>query len=141
MNFDIFKRYHSEIVMYCQCIEHDLRLIYSYMHKADPAGNLDKLSKYTLGNLISELRKLDNSDGKPNISRDDYNFLMKMTPKRNYWCHRCFEDFIYNNNWEYSTRYSKICKQLEEEHAEFKRVSGILEEIRLELVKKYSRNN
>ena len=65
MTFEQFKIYHSETIMYCQCIEHDLKWIYSYMHKGDQYENFEKLEKTTLGTLVKKLKELDNSDGKP----------------------------------------------------------------------------
>ena len=63
--------------MCCQIIEGDLKWIYAFMHKGDPAETRSKVSNYTLGQIVNKLKKPDNSDGKPYISASDYNFLTK----------------------------------------------------------------
>jgi hypothetical protein len=54
------------------------------MHTGDLDENFRFISKRTLGQAVTLLKKLDNEDNKPNISASDYNFLMQMTEKRNY---------------------------------------------------------
>lgn len=49
MNFDEFKILHSETIMYYQVVEHDLKLIYAYMHEGDVNDNLDRVENMTLG--------------------------------------------------------------------------------------------
>ncbi len=84
MNFEEFKILHSEVVMCCQCLENDIKWIYSYMKKGDPLQNFDDLEKKTFGQIVRELRKLDYSDDKPYISKSDYDFLEKLADKRNF---------------------------------------------------------
>ncbi len=139
MTFEQFKIYHSETIMYCQCIEHDLKWIYSYMHKGDQYENFEKLGKTTLGALVKKLKELDNSDGNPFISNDDYNFLKQMTEKRNYWCHQCCIDFVYEKNFLSSKEYEKICNKLQRDHDRLERVSDSVEKVRLKAVEAYKR--
>ena len=139
MTFEQFKIYHSETIMYCQCIEHDLKWIYSYMHKGDHYENFEKLGKTTLGALVKKLKELDNSDGNPFISNDDYNFLKQMTEKRNYWCHQCCIDFVYEKNFLSSKEYEKICNKLQRDHDRLERVSDSVEKVRLKAVEAYKR--
>lgn len=139
MSIEEFKQYHSETIMYCQCIEHDLKWIYSYMHKGDQYDTFDKLEKKTLGTLIKMLKSLDNSSGKLFISNDDYNFLKQMSEKRNYWCHQCFIEFIYEEDYSCSDEYNAVCNKLKRDHDRLERVSNIVEKIRLEAVDTYKR--
>ena len=108
MNFDAFKTLHSQTIMYCQIIERDIKLIYAYMHTGDLDENFRFISKRTLGQAVILLKKLDNEDSKPNISASDYNFLMQMTEKRNYWRHSNYTDFMYIQDFIYSDEYRKV---------------------------------
>lgn len=65
MNFDEFKILHSETIMYYQVVEHDLKLIYAYMHEGDVNDNLDRVKNRTLGQMIDLLKTLDNENGQP----------------------------------------------------------------------------
>ena len=139
MNFELFKKYHSEVVMNCQCIEHDLKWIYAYMRTGDVDRNFNKLEKKTLGMLVQKLENLDNSDGNPLISADDYEFLRQLTDKRNFWCHQCFIDFIYIESFINSPQYRSVCNKLLEDHERFDTVSDNVEKLRLKVVNIYKR--
>ena len=134
MTFEEFKQLHSETIMYCQCIEHDLKWIYSYMLKGNQYETFETLEKTTLGALVKKLKELDNSDNNPFISNDDYNFLKQMTDKRNYWCHQCYIDFIYEDNFIDSPEYNKVCNKLIRDHDRFEIVSNNVEKVRFKAV-------
>ena len=123
--------------MYCQAIEHDRKWIYSYMHIGNQHENFETLSKTTFGALVKKLKELDNSDKDPFISNDDYNFLKQMTEKRNYWCHQCYIDFIYDD--KDSSNYDIVCNKLIRDHDRLKVVSDNVERVRLKAVNAYKR--
>ena len=93
MTKDKFKLIHSELIMQVQCIEHDLKLIYAGMHRGDFDKNLDMLEKANLGTVIKKLKDLDYSDGKPDLSEQDYALLEQIREIRNYRCHQCYLDY------------------------------------------------
>ena len=139
MDFNTFKIYHSETIMYFQLIEHDLKWIYSYMHKGDQYKTFDSLEKTTLGTLVTKLKDLDMSDGHPYISASDYNFLKQMTQKRNYWCHQSYVDFMYEEEFLHSNEYIKISEKLQHDHDKLKVVCDNVENVRLKAVEDYKR--
>lgn len=140
MDYEEFKILHSEVIMCCQCLENDIKWIYSYMKKGNPFQNFDDLEKKTFGQIVRELRKLDYSDDKPYISKSDYDFLENLVEKRNYWCHQCYVDFLYIDGYLHSKEYKDVCNKLEDEHAQFMRVSEAVEDIKIEVIKKYGRD-
>ncbi|MBQ6280114.1 MAG: hypothetical protein IJK72_01455, partial [Mycoplasma sp.] len=80
--------------------------------------------KWNFGNILNKLKVLDNKTGNENlISNDDYNFLKQMKDKRNFWCHKCFIEFIYSKNWMYSNKYLKISKKLKSDYERFSKIS------------------
>lgn len=113
MDFNDFKILHSEVIMYCQLIENDLKWIYSNMKEGNPEENFNSLSTNSLGNTISMLKNLDNSDRRPLLTSADYNFLKQMKDKRNYWCHQAYIDFSYINDFTYSNEYKNFAQCLE----------------------------
>ncbi len=139
ISFDSFKILYSETIMYFQTIEHDVKLIYAYMHNGNINENYDYISGKTLGQTVTMLKKMDNEDGKPNISASDYNFLMQMTEKRNYWCHSGFVAFVYISDFINSEEYSKSSTKLINDHDKLASVYKNVEQVRLEMVKKYQR--
>ena len=67
MTRDDFKILHSELIMYCQCIEFDLKRIYSGMSTGDFNDNMDMLETSNLGRTLTKLKRLDYSDGNVHI--------------------------------------------------------------------------
>ena len=95
--------------------------------------------KWNFGNILNKLKVLDNKTGNENlISNDDYNFLKQMKDKRNFWCHKCFIEFIYSKNWMYSNKYLKISKKLKSDYERFSEISKKIEDLRLNFINQNS---
>ena len=65
------------------------------MKVGDVNKHFDEIENKTLGQMIRKLKELDNSDNKPLISSNDYNFLTQICDNRNHWAHSVFTEFIY----------------------------------------------
>lgn len=139
MDFEEYKRLHSETIMYYQIIEHDIKYIYSFMLAGDIDEHFDKIENRTLGQMIKMLKDLDNSDGKPLISAGDYNFLSQICENRNLWAHSCYTEFIYKSNFTNTREYQRQCEKLQRDHDRVSRASDILEEIRIDYCSKHKR--
>ncbi len=139
MTFENFKILHSETIGYFQLIENDLKLIYSLMHTGNFYDNYNSLNNSNLGIILKLLKELDNSDGKPLISNSDYHFLNQMREKRNYWCHQAYIDFVYNDNFENSVKYKKVCDKLQKDHDQINLVYQNVHKLKLKANRIYSR--
>lgn len=131
MDITTFKLLHSETIMYYQRIEYDLKLIYAFMRKGNVTNHLEMNETKTLGQMINILKELDQSDGKPLISSDDYNFLSQICENRNLWAHHAYTDFLYVNDCLNSKEYKKQCEKLLKDHARVEQASINLEKIRI----------
>lgn len=127
----------GETIMFCQLIEYDLKMIYASMLKGNFDENLAKIGKDTFGGMVKKLEQLDYSDNKPMISKSDYEFLKQMSKKRNHWCHGSYVEFGYINNYLYSNEFKREFQKLEIDNRQFKSVQNTLEQIRIEVYKKY----
>lgn len=132
MNFDVFKIKYAETMLYYQRLEHDIKMIYSCMHVGDMNENLDEIEKMTLGQMIIELKELDNSDDEPLITAEDYALLERICGNRNHWAHNTFANFIYEDNCFKSNEYRIECAKLAKDHDMVKIASDVLENIRIE---------
>ena len=111
-----FKTMHSEIIKYYQCIEYDMKRIYSTMASDDYFDCMDMLDGKNWGEILNRLRKLDNSDNDPFFSEEEYALLDEIRERRNYWCHQCYLDYVYiENDFERFERLQRLCRQLENE--------------------------
>ena len=136
MGFETFKDYYATTMMHYQRIEHDIKLIYAFMLKGNTEDNLESIDNKTLGTMIRILEKLDYSDNKPFISRDDYKFLKDICDKRNYWAHQAFVDFIYKENPLNSKEYKDIGSSLESDSNEVHSEKYIVLERKLRMIQK-----
>ena len=116
MELNVFKILHSELIAFFQCIEHDLKIIYAYMHEGNPNETLRSLSKTNLGAIIMELELLDNSDNHPYFSKEEYAYLKQIKNIRTYWCHEAYLDFIYDSDRLNSKAYKNVAIQLQIDH-------------------------
>lgn len=117
MTKEDFKILHSEIMLYFQCIEFDLKRIYAGMSSEDFDEEMDLLENSNFGNTLRKLKKLDYSDGKPWLSAADYDQLNRIRELRNYWCHQCYLDFVYiSDDWQRENKFQRIADRLHNEH-------------------------
>lgn len=137
-----FKKLVGESIMYFQTIEHDLRIIYAAMKIGDMYETLKNIDteRWTLGNTVHELEKLDLSDGTAYISINDYKFLKTLTGKRNHIVHKMYESFLYEGDSYKRTRlFTEQFKDLKEYVDRMKQVYKVIENIRLKALKDFRR--
>jgi len=142
MNYKDFEFYVGETIGYYQLIEHDLKLIYAGMLKGeDFSKNIELVNANFkgLGQVIKALEVLDNTDGKPNFSKESYKILMKLAKERNYFCHQCFQDFRYIPNFENSKEYAIACEKLVQANAQIRAMHAQTEKFRLAILHRYKR--
>ena len=141
MNFDDFKFNVGNIVMFCQIIEHDIKVIYASMLKGDYNKNYQELidSNMTLGQTITNLQELDFSDSNHFFAKSDYVYLKQVSRKRNYWCHQAYLNFVYIENFEYSKEYKVECLKLQNDCDKLNDVFMQVQKIKKDALKKYGR--
>lgn len=139
-NLDDFHGLVGETIMYCQCIEHDIKLIYAGMLKGDFDKNYKSVLTLSLGQILEKLKVLDNSDEESYLSDSDYALLDKIRNIRNHWAHKAYTDFIYiSNQQKYNEAFSKSFRRLQNDHNRLANLSQNIERVRLDVLKKYGR--
>lgn len=138
-SLDTFHRLVGELIMYCQCIEHDIKLIYAGMLKGDFDTNFQEVADSPLGPVLKKLESLDNSDGNPYLSTEDYSLLDQIRDIRNHWVHKAYTKFVYYQDGLYDKNFLQQFRKLENDHNRLAKLSKSIEEVRLDVLKKYSR--
>ena len=121
----------GRIMYFCQCIEHDIKLIYKGMRKSISNKELINMEKWTLGKTLNELESLDNYDGKPYFSAGDYELLNKIKDIRNYYAHECYMEFTYEQDEDWNNAFFKARKRLVNDHNRLAKLYGAVEDTRL----------
>ena len=125
-----FRQMHSEIIENYQCIEYDMKRIYSAMSSENFDDCMDMLEGNNWGMVLNKLKRLDNSDGDPYLSDEEYRVLDEIRDRRNYWCHQCYLDFVYiDNQRERNNRLSRLVRQLENEMNRAAKVQAKIQDI------------
>ena len=139
MELNEFHAILGQTIMFCQTIEHDIKLIYSAMLNGSLSKNLETVSRWSLGATLKQLKKLDFSDKFHYISNSDYKFLMQITEKRNYWCHSAYTNFIYEKDFLNSLAYKNECQKLAQDNAQLMNVGKVIENVRISAMKDFDR--
>lgn len=124
----------GEMLMYLQCIEHDIRYIYSYMADGGFESNLSMIDeeKWTLGELIHSLEEIDGEYGSSLFSPDEYKLLYSVVRIRNHYAHKVYLSFCYEDDEEsFKEAYESECIRLEKEKEEISSLYEAVERIRL----------
>ena len=130
-----FHMYVGTLMMHCQCIEHNIKLIYAGYLEGDFDKNYSKIKTTTLGQVLCKLQQLDNSDNNPYFSQEDYNLLAEITRIRNHWAHTAYTLFLYEQRDSHDDAFSKQHRRLINDCNRLKKLSVTIETVRLSLLK------
>lgn len=139
-DINLFHKNVGELIMFCQCIEHDIKWIYAGMLKGDVDENFVELqrTRATLGTTIAKLESLDNSSD-PYLSQNDYKLLKDVNNIRIHWAHNAYLEFVYCEDQEYKESFIRQARRLENDHNRLQKLSAKIEKIRLNVLKAYGR--
>ncbi len=118
MEIEELHRCVGEILMYCQCIEHDIRSIYAFMADGGFEKNMIKMDeeRWTLGATLHALKEYDQSFDDPFFSEEDYALLTAITRKRNYYAHNVYLRFSYlSDETDFERIFGSVCKEARED--------------------------
>lgn len=126
-----YKKMHSEIIMFYQIIDRDIKTIYWNMLEDKTDIKWSKIKKWPFGKIVNDLQLLDHSDNKPVISFEDYKYLKTVVVKRNHWAHGNFIEFIYKDSPFHTDEFLTSYQKLLVDHSEAKKIYHELERTRL----------
>lgn len=129
----------GETIMECQRIEHDIKLIYAGMLKGDLNENLKIVKDKALGQVLVELKKLDNSVGNPCLKQSDYNLLKEIKDVRNWLVHKAYMDFIYDKATKWELNLNNSYNKLINFNKKMKTLGDQMENVRLDILKHFGR--
>lgn len=141
MTLESFHTTLGQIVMYCQIIEHDVKLIYATMQRGDVEQNYAALERerLTLGQAVMCLEQLDRSDGRSYLGSGDYALLRDIAKMRNHWCHETFLQFIYDQNFYTGEKYQTECRRLSADRDKLAKLYVTIENARLQAMRDFRR--
>lgn len=135
----IFDETIGVLIKKCQCIEHDVKIMYAGMLRGDFNENLNTVINKPLGLVLKKLEGLDYSDDSPYLSREDYSLLNEIKDIRNYWVHKGYIDFMYGTVEGCQNRIAKQYQKLTGDCSRLISLAQQLENIRIEMMIHYGR--
>lgn len=140
MTMEEFRILHSRLIMNMQRIESELRHIYAALKPGNFAENLEELERANLGQITKELKRVDESDGIPDLTPMDYDLIDGIRETRNYWCHQCYLDFVYmQDQKEKEEMFQCIAARLRDDEERTYHLRKKLERIRQVKMRQFSR--
>ena len=125
-----FHQFVGNLIMFCQCIEHDIKLIYAKMLKGEDSINYISVERLTLGVVIKKLKHLDYSDEEHWFSESDYSLLERIANIRNFWAHSAYVDFVYSGA-DFNLKFGKVSKRLLKDFSRLEKLHKNIESIRI----------
>lgn len=137
--FDEYKFYLGETIVFYQLVEYDLKVILAAMMSGKIEDNINYIesSLKGMGQIIVELEKLDNSTSKPYFDKQTYMLLQKTARCRNYYCHKCAVDFAFIANSLESNKFKQEFLTLKKVNEDLKYIQNQTTIFRIESLKKY----
>ena len=123
----------GRIIFFCQCIEHDVKLIYVMMRgDLTAAEQAEVMDRWTLGKTVKLLRKLDGEGEDHYLPEDDYDLFEELTKIRNHCAHECFRDWVYKEDGEFDRAFEKSARRMLNDHNRLANLYRSVERVRLE---------
>ena len=133
-----FKLVHSELIMWTQYIEQDLKLVFASVRGGDFDKNMEELDNANFGKILKEFQKLDRQTKFASFSDDSYSLLNKIREIRNYWCHQCYLDFhYYTDPDEHQKAFEEVATRLHYDEERIYELHLKVEKLRKREVQKY----
>ena len=127
----------GEILMYCQCIEHDIKRIYAFLTDGGFEKNMIRIEqeRWTLGTVVHALRDFEKDEEKPFFSASDYELLGEIVRIRNYYAHEVYLSFCYlDNEDDLNFSYERECKRITNDKTRLYDLYVLVEDTRIRLL-------
>ena len=131
---ETFSSYVGETLMYCQCIEHDIKEIFLSFCKGQEEEFRKRIEeeKWTLGMTVTALKEIDHQSSKPLFQEVDYSILFSIVRLRNYYAHQVYLTFCYEDEEDrFEEAYNKAADRLISERKLLASLYGRVEDVRI----------
>lgn len=129
-----FHRMVGEILMYCQCMEENIRRILAKRLPGPIGLNILRIQeqKMTMGQMVTKIKELDRELPHPLFEEEDYDMLFEVVRKRNYYAHQIYISFCYltGDDEEFHSCYARASNEVLNDHEKLYRLYEVVEEVR-----------
>lgn len=92
MTLEKYRILHSTLIEQYQYIEFDLEGLYAAISGKPFPKALEEIEKDAIGRILKEIRQIERDRGITVFSKEDYQALLQLCERRNFWCHACYTE-------------------------------------------------
>lgn len=96
MELKDFRLMHSELVEHYQFIEFHLEGICAVLYGGSLYDGMKQVEKHSISRLIQEVRRLEKGRRASILTEDEWQELEQVNARRNFWCHECYVDLVFD---------------------------------------------
>ena len=96
MMLEKFRITHSTLIEHYQYIEAHLEGIYAIFSGKKFVDALKEVERDSLSGVIREIRELEKEKRITILSPEEHTQLRKIVERRNFWCHSCYYDLVFD---------------------------------------------
>ena len=96
MNLEKFRIYHSTLIEHYQFIEAHLEGIYAALSGKSLIEGLQDVEKDSLHRIVKEIKKIECERNIAVFTDEEYERMEKIFQRRNFWCHNCYYDIVFD---------------------------------------------
>lgn len=148
-----FHEYVGKVIMYCQRVEYNLKLIYAalqvksdYVDGNQPSSmlrydifheNFKTIQSKSMGDILSKLEERDEKpDGNRYLGAQEYEWLKKLKDIRNHWAHEGYLQFLYSGK-DYEENFRIQAIKLKTDLEKVRGLCDKVENVRLDTLQLY----
>ena len=96
MDLKEFRITHSALIEHYQYIEAHLEGIYAAISGKPFLIGIQEVEKDSLGGVVREIQEMEKKKNIQVLTEDEHRQLQQLIERRNYWCHCCYYDMVFD---------------------------------------------
>ena len=96
MNLEQFRIQHSTLIEHYQFIEAHLEGIYAALSGKSLLDGLADVENDNMNRILNEIKKIEDQNNISVLTKDDLISLREVIARRNFWCHNCYYDLVFD---------------------------------------------
>lgn len=96
MDLEEFRIAHSTLIEHYQYIEAHLEGIYAAISGKPFLIGIQEVEKDSLGGVVREIQEMEGKKNIQVLTEDEHRQLRQLIERRNYWCHCCYYDMVFD---------------------------------------------
>lgn len=132
MTLNEFRISHSTLIDHYQFIEFNLKGIYAAICGRDFSDGLEEVAQHNLRRLLNEIKQLDIHNELSLFSDSDYERLFAICERRNFWCHSCYVEIVFDPKTD-APKYERDIDSLKKDLREAEELRGMLFQKKMKL--------